>query len=73
MTFASMKIVFFLLPLFKYFGCYVNLNFPLTYNVKNENLHLLLLGHLTADILTKAFSEMCVEWCSTKHIFLPKP
>ena len=51
----------FLLPLV----CYSNLKFPLTYNGKSENLHLLL-SH--CRYFDKSFSKMFVEWCSTKHL-----
>ena len=57
----------FLLLLFKHFGFYGNLKFPLTYNWKSENCDLLL-SH--CRYFDKSFTEMFVEWSSTKHIIL---
>ena len=45
----------FLLPLLMYFGCYGNLKFPFTYNVKSA-----IWVYFIADILTKSFSEMLI-------------
>ena len=47
------------------FRCYGNLKFPLTYNGKSENWHLLLTHCRDFD---KSFSEMFVEWSSTKRL-----
>ena len=57
----------FLLPLLMHFGCYGNLNFPLTYDGKSENWDLLL-SH--CKYFDKSFTEMFVEWSSAKHIIL---
>ena len=46
------------------FHCYGNLKFPLAYNGKSENWHLLLPHCRYFD---KRFTEMIVEWSSTKH------
>ena len=47
------------------FRCYSNLKFPLTYNGKSENWHLLPFHCRDFD---KTFSEMFVEWSPTKHL-----
>ena len=52
-----------------HFGCYSNFKFPLAYNGKNENWHLLLFHCRYFD---KSFLEMFVEWSSTKYTFLSK-
>ena len=49
------------------FGCYGNFKFPLSYNGKSENWDLLL-SH--CKYFDKSFTEMFVEWLSTKHIIL---
>ena len=54
-----------LLLLFVCFGFYDNLKFPLTYNGKNENWHLLL-SH--CRYFDKSFAEMFLEKSSTKPI-----
>ena len=63
-TLASTKMVF-LLSLLMCFRCYGNLKFPLTYNGKIENWHLLLSHRRYFD---KSFSEIFVEWSSTKYV-----
>ena len=61
----------FLLQLLMYFRCYANLKFPLIYNRKSKNWHLLLFHVRYFD---KSSSEMFVEWSSSKHIlFFSKP
>ena len=52
------------------FHCYVNLNFPLTYNGKSENWPLLL-SH--CRYFDKSFSEIFIEWSSTKHVLSVLP
>ena len=59
----------FLLPLLKYFGCYGNLKFPLTYNGKSEIWHLLL-SHCIYD---KSFTELFLVLSCNKHFNLWKP
>ena len=56
-----------LLPLLKHFGCYGNLKFLLACNGKSESWDLLL-SH--SKYFDKSFTEMFVEWSSTKHIIL---
>ena len=50
-----------------YFRCYGNLKFLLTYNGKSETWHLVLFHCRYFD---KLFSEMFIEWSSTKRIIL---
>ena len=64
LTLASIKKHCFLLPLLKHFGFYGN---PLTYKGKTENWDLLL-SH--CRYFDKGFTEMFVEWFSSKHIML---
>ena len=61
-------IILFLSQSDKNSGCYGNLQLPLTYNWKNENWHLLLYQCRYFD---KTFTEMFLEWSSTKHNFCP--
>ena len=55
----------FLLLLLMYFSCYGNIKFSLTYNGKSENWHLL---PFHCRYFDKSYSEMFIEWSSTKHI-----
>ena len=52
-----------------HFSCYGNLMFPLAYNGKSENWDFLLSHCRYYD---KSFTEMFVEWSSTKPIILVK-
>ena len=56
-----------------HFGCYGNLNFPLTYNGKSENLDLLLIADIWTNVLQKYFvcilsgPQKCIVVCQCKH------
>ena len=54
-----------LLPLLKYIGCYSSLKVSIDLQWETENWDLLL-SH--CRYIDKSFTEMFVEWCSTKHI-----